>query len=147
MNLAGQLNVWSSKHHPRWLIILRVGLGICLFIKGLQFIQNSTVFGQMISGSALQNISWIQTIIPWLHIFGGLMIIIGLFTRIASLIQIPVLVGAIIFVHSGKGVFAGETNLLFSIIILLLLLIFFIEGGGQLSMDNYIRPENKDYSK
>lgn len=142
MNLAGQLNHWSSKHHPKWLVILRVGLGLCLFIKGIQFIQYSTVIGQMISGSSLQNFTWLQTIIPWLHLFGGVMIIIGLFTRIATLVQIPILVGAIFFVHSGKGIFAGGTGLLFSVIILLLLVIFFIEGGGSLSLDHSIRKKN-----
>ena len=147
MSLQSQLNEWSNKHHPKWMIVLRVGLGLCLFIKGIQFIQNTTLIGQIISGSSLQNFTWLQTVIPWLHLLCGVMIIIGLFTRIASLVQIPILIGAIFFVHSKKGVFAGESDLLFSIVILLLLVIFLIEGGGPLSWDNSIRKEKRDHLK
>ncbi len=147
MSLQHQLNEWGRKHQPKWLVVLRAALGLCLFIKGIQFIQNTTMIGQIISGSSLQNFTWIQTVIPWLHLLGGFLIIIGLFTRIATLVQIPILIGAIFFVHSKKGIFAGESDLLFSIIILLLLIFFFIEGGGPFSWDKALRKERKEPDK
>ena len=43
MSLMHQMNEWSSKHHPKWLVVLRVVLGLCLLLKGLSFIQNSVL--------------------------------------------------------------------------------------------------------
>jgi len=61
--------------------------------------------------------------------------VIGLFTRIAVILQIPILIGAIIFVNTKSGVYSGESDLLFSVIVLVLLLFFLVEGGGPYSVD------------
>lgn len=139
------MNDWSSKHHPKWLVFLRVVLGLCLFIKGISFIQNSVLLSSTISQTALiTNAAWLTTLIPWLHLLGGAMIVAGLFTRLSCLVQMPILVGAIIFVNAKRGIFAGESDLLFSVVILILLIFFFIEGGGPLSLDNFLRKPKKE---
>jgi len=138
------MNEWSSKNHPKWLVFLRVALGLCLFIKGIGFIQNSVLLSDSISQTSfIKNASWLTTLIPWLHLLGGAMILAGLFTRLWCLIQIPILIGAIIFVNAKRGIFAGESDLMFSVIILILLVFFFIEGGGPLSLDNFLRNPKK----
>ncbi len=140
MNLLHQMNEWSSKHHPKWLVALRAALGICLFLKGVWFIENSVILTGVISQSSfIQNAPWLNTVIPWLHLLGGAMILVGLFTRLWCLLQIPVLIGAMLLVNVRQGFFAGESDLLFSIIVFVLLLFFFIEGGGPLSLDNFLR--------
>jgi uncharacterized membrane protein YphA (DoxX/SURF4 family) len=137
------MNEWSSKHHPKWLVFLRVALGLCLFIKGIGFIQNSVFLSGVISQTAfIKNASWLTTIIPWLHLLGGTMIVMGLFTRLSSLVQIPILLGAVFFVNARHGLFAGGSDLLFSIIILILLFFFVVEGGGPLSLDHYFSSRN-----
>ncbi len=146
MDLLHQMNEWSNKHHPKWLVVLRVALGLCLLIKGVVFIQNSVFLSGVISQTALiQKADWLNTFIPWLHLLGGAMILAGLFTRFWCLVQIPILLGAIIFVHAKQGIFAGESDLLFSIIILILLIFFVIEGGGPLSLDNFLRKPSSKY--
>lgn len=144
MSLLHQMNEWSSKHHPKWLVFLRVILGFCLFIKGIDFIQNSVLLSDTISQTSfIKNASWLTTLIPWLHLLGGAMIVAGLFTRLSCLVQIPILIGAIFFVNAKKGIFAGESDLMFSVIILILLVFFFIEGGGPLSLDDFLRNPKK----
>lgn len=145
MSFLQQINEWSIKHNPKWLVAIRVALGLCLFVKGFGFIKNITVLEQYISTTSLaESASWLTTIIPWLHILGGSMIIAGLFTRLAILFQIPILLGAVFFVNAKKGIFAGESDLLFSIIVLILLFFFLLEGGGSLSLDNYFaKPDKK----
>lgn len=144
MSFLHQMNEWSSKHHPKWLVFLRVALGLCLFIKGIGFIQNSVLLSDSISQTLfIKNASWLTTLIPWLHLLGGAMILAGLFTRLWCLVQIPILIGAIIFVNAKRGIFAGESDLMFSVIILILLVFFFIEGGGPLSLDNFLRNPKK----
>ena len=140
MGLLHRLDHWSVTHHPKWLVLLRVALGISLFIKGISFLSNSVALEQVITNSILgKNAIWLSSVIVWLHLFGGFMISIGLFTRLAVALQIPILAGAVIFVNASRGLFAGESELSFSIIILALLIFFFVEGGGPISLDSYFR--------
>ena len=87
--------------------------------------------------------TWLPLLITWLHLLCGFLIIIGLFTRWASLIMIPILLGAIIFVNAPKGVFAADSEFGFSLVVLLMLIFFFIEGGGPISLDDYFRRNPK----
>ena len=41
MGTLQQIHRWSLSHHPRWLVVLRVILGICLFFKGIFFLVNT----------------------------------------------------------------------------------------------------------
>ena len=139
-----QLNNWSIKHHPKWLVVLRTVLGLCLIIKAIQFIKNTTVLEQIISQAPISaDWYWLTILIPWLHLLGGSMIIAGLFTRLSAALQLPILIGAVIFINTKQSIFSGESNLLFSIAILLLLLVFVIEGGGPISLDNALRSNGK----
>jgi len=140
MSLAYQINEWSIKHHPKWLVVLRVALGVCLFIKGFDFIQNNVqLTGFFSATSFFGRATWINTVIPWIHLLGGTMIIAGLFTRLWTLIQIPILLGAVFFVGASTGPFAGQSDIMFPIIILIMLIFFFVEGGGPISLDNYFK--------
>ncbi|HMK02843.1 MAG TPA: DoxX family protein [Ferruginibacter sp.] len=144
MGLLHQMNEWSAKHHPKWLVILRVALGLCLFIKGFEFIQNSVILSDVISQTPfIKNATWLASLIPWLHLLGGSLILVGLFTRLSCLIQIPILLGAVFFVNARQGIISGGSDLMFSVIILILLVFFFVEGGGPISMDNYFRNYSK----
>lgn len=142
MGILNQLEQWSSTHHPRWLVFLRVPLGLALFIKGITFFYNSEALTQLIAfsgfGSAA-NVGLLSMAITWAHFLGGVLLVIGLFTRWAALLQIPILLGAVIFVNAQKGFFVAGSELLFSIVILGLLIFFFVEGGGPLSVDNYAK--------
>lgn len=145
MSLMHQMNEWSSKHHPKWLVVLRVALGLFLLLKGVGFIQNSVQLSEVISQTSfIKNAGWLTTIIPWLHLLGGSLILAGLFTRFWCLVQIPILIGAVVLVHVKQGFFAGGSDLPFSIIVLILLIFFFIEGGGPLSLDNFLRNPSKN---
>ena len=57
-------------------------------------------------------------------------------SRIAALVQIPILVGAVFFVHRQDGLFALGQSLEFSALVLFLLCIVAIAGAGKLSLDH-----------
>jgi uncharacterized membrane protein YphA (DoxX/SURF4 family) len=123
-----------------WLIILRVGLGFALVVKGIMFIQNNALIRQVFSDTLLlKKYLWLQTIIPWINLLGGVLIIVGLYTRLMVTIQIPILVGAVIFVGAKDGVYQGETGLLLSISVLILLVFFLFKGPGIPSLDYTLR--------
>jgi putative oxidoreductase len=143
MSLLKNLDSWTSTHNPKWLALFRVALGAALLLRGVSFLNNLPNFEIMLEQNSLGDYKGILVnTIPWIHIGGGFLIIIGLFTRFASFIQIPVLLGAVIFINSRK-LFAAETDLSLSIILLLLLVVFVIEGSGPLSLANYFKEEQE----
>lgn len=90
---------WADAHHPKWLDVLRIILGIILFTKGVFFINDREIIVSMLQGSQLEFISIIIAhYVILAHLFGGFTITIGLFTRLSVAFQIPILLGAIIFV-------------------------------------------------
>jgi uncharacterized membrane protein YphA (DoxX/SURF4 family) len=144
MGILHQWQQWSTTHHPRWLIILRVVLGISLFLKGISFLSNTIALENLLAESSIRfSPAWLILLITWVHLLGGFLIIIGLFTRWAILPQLPILLGAVLFVNAPKGIFAAESEFAFSLVVLILLLFFFVEGSGPLSLDDYFRKHPK----
>ena len=144
MGMLHQIEKWSTTHHPRWLVLPRVALGVCLIVKGISFIRDTVYLESLLDRSSLgYSATWIALVITWLHLLCGLLIIIGLFTRVATLLMIPILLGAVIFINAPKGIFAAESEFGFSLAILLMLVFFFIEGDGPLSLGDYFRKNPK----
>lgn len=38
MNLISKIEHWGDAHHPRWLDVLRIALGIVIFAKGVSLL-------------------------------------------------------------------------------------------------------------
>lgn len=139
-----QLEKWSTTHHPRWLVVLRVALGICLILKGISFLSNSVNLSQVLKESNVDfGVTWLPVLISSLHLLCGFLIITGLLTRWATLVMIPILLVAVVFINAPRGIYAGESEFGFSLIVLLLLIFFFIEGGGPLSLDDFFKKNPK----
>jgi uncharacterized membrane protein YphA (DoxX/SURF4 family) len=142
MNIIQKLEHWGDAHHPKWLDIIRIFLGIFLFLKGLDFINNMDALSDMMSKSGfLSSVSFglLAHYVVFAHLVGGLLIVFGLLTRIACFIQIPILLGALIFINSSGGVFKPYAELWLSLLCLFLLVFFLIEGSGPISIDEYLR--------
>ncbi len=139
MNLLEKFETWGDRHHPKWLDIIRIALGLFLCYKGVAFLRNTS---DLISVMKLTSpfgefmIIMVAHYVTFAHIIGGLFLAIGMFTRAACIIQIPILLGAIIFVNIGatQPAFSPYSELFLSIIILLLLIYFLIIGNGPLSV-------------
>jgi putative oxidoreductase len=140
MSTLQQIKTWSATHHPRWLVFVRIALGLFLSAKGINFMHDSQLLERLIYGGQSlheNNTHWLPIIITWVNLLGGFLIMIGLMTRLMTLIQIPILIGAIIFINAQKGGFAPESELGLAIVTLLLVIFFFIEGSGPVSLDAY----------
>ncbi|MCR4416181.1 MAG: DoxX family protein [Ignavibacteria bacterium] len=112
---------------------IRIFLGFALLIRGLLFVINPKTLTAL-AGSE-QNF-WLFAYIAVGHLIGGFLLGIGYFTRLASLIQIPILFGAIFIYHLKQGLLTSGQSLEISVLVLFLLIIFFLFGGGELSLDN-----------
>lgn len=137
MTILHQLDKWSITH-PRLLLLLRAALGIALTWKGISFISDMMSLKALLAQSNFSFLpDWVALVITWIHLLCGFMITIGLFTRLTALVQIPILIGAVI-INATSG-FSPASELIFSLLVLILLILFLFEGGGELSLDQYIK--------
>jgi putative oxidoreductase len=143
MDLLHRLEYWGDRHHPKWMDIIRIALGIFLVYKGIDFLNNmSDLVSLMSYHTSFGSFTYILAghYVVFAHIMGGILLIFGILTRFACIIQIPVLLGAIFFVSTNGEMLKPYSELLLSIIVLLLLIYFLIAGNGPLSV-NMEEPE------
>lgn len=112
--------------------LIRIFLGFALFVRGFLFVTNPHTLTDL-AGSE-QNF-WIYAYISISHLIGGLLLGIGFLTRLASLVQIPILFGAVFVVHLKQGFLTSGQSLEISVLVLFLLVIIFLFGHGELSLD------------
>ena len=130
---------WAEAHPKVWLDCVRVYLGLGLFIRGVFIISNTRA--EFIQDLLKRlDYPWIITVgllhyISLAHLIGGLMLTVGLLTRIAAWVQIPILAGAV-FIHRSEGLMSGGQSLEFSALVLFLLVTFAVSGAGPVSVDN-----------
>jgi uncharacterized membrane protein YphA (DoxX/SURF4 family) len=128
---------WQRTHNDLALDLIRIFLGVALFIRGALFLADRSVLMEYVQG---QNIGWLLPVImihfiTLAHLYGGLVMILGLLTRLAAFIQIPVLLGAIFVIHVRDGLMGGGQSLELSVLVLFLLGVVFWFGPGKLSLD------------
>ncbi|MDR3713572.1 MAG: DoxX family membrane protein [Puia sp.] len=135
MNIVQRVEHWGDTHHPKWLDIIRVGLGVFLCYKGVEFLNNmGEMLNLMTRKSSFGSFSlvMISNYIAFAHLLGGVLLVLGMLTRFACLIQIPILLGAVFLINSGE-VFRPFSELSLSILVLLLLILFLVVGNGYWS--------------
>ena len=134
MNLVQRVEHWGDTHHPQWLDIVRIALGAFLCYKGVEFLYNmgamlSLITNKMAFGSFSSML--MSNYIAFAHILGGILLILGVLTRFACLIQIPILLGAIFFVNMNQEMYRPLSELALSVVVLLLLVLFLVVGNGK----------------
>ena len=140
MNFVDRLEVSADRQHSVVMDLLRVVLGLVILGKGLYFIQDTDAILVMLHNSKIEFLSFvIAHYVAMAHLVGGVLITLGLLTRFAVACQIPVLLGAVIFVNAQRGFFSIHSEFLFSLFVLLLLVYFFFYGSGPFSLDHYMK--------
>ncbi len=119
--------------------LLRVYLGIALVTKGIYFIMNLGEFESISAGSLGSFLNIAAWYVVFAHTVGGAALILGIATRFAAVLNVTVVVGAIIFVHSSEGLFAPSQGLQFSLFVLFALCLLVWKGSGNLSLDTMLR--------
>ena len=90
----------------------------------LSLLSNQMAFGSF-SSMLMSNY------IAFAHILGGVLLILGVLTRFACLLQIPILLGAIFFINLNREMYRPLSELAMSILVLLLLILFLVVGNGK----------------
>src|SRR5687767_9090599 len=130
---------WADAHRDYWLDCVRIYLGLGLLARGLLLITNTST-GYFVDLLQRSGQPWITSgmmlhYVMVAHFVGGLLLTIGFLTRVAALVQVPILAGAVFFVHRQDGLFALGQSLEFSALVLFLLCVFVVAGAGKLSLD------------
>lgn len=140
MTVFQRVETWGDRHHPVWLDIVRIGLGVFLFIKGIGFISDTTRLAEIVNGLKIDLFPVIAVhYVAFVHIFGGFLIALGVLTRLSCLLQIPILLVAVFFVNLRQGFSYLNSELWLSLLSLILVIVFYIVGSGRFSMDEWMR--------
>lgn len=141
MNLTHLISAWGDRHHPKILDIIRMILGVFLAYKGVIFFNNAAYLRDLIlEKEAIKQPVWVITTIityvTYMHILGGGLIFLGLYTRLWALLQIPIVFGAVFLVNITSPFVNSELWL--SVLVLALLCLFLIIGSGPWSLDRIL---------
>lgn len=139
MDTIKTLNKWANSHTYLPLDLVRVALGIFLFIKGIHFMSDTAILMSLFK--PLQNMAGGMIIVHYVapaHFIGGVLIAFGLLTRWTIIAQIPILIGAILINFVGE---MNTDNLILAIITLLICSFFLLYGSGKHSLDYYFKMQ------
>ncbi len=141
-------NSWLTKlNHERELAydLLRVYIGIALCARGAMFILNAEPL--MAYSGVRDGAMWQLLVMHYVapvHMVGGLLLALGLLTRLAALAQVPILFGAVFLVHIGEGLLTAGQGFELAALTLFTLVLFVVFGPGHMSLDAKFFPAQVD---
>ncbi|WP_044398170.1 DoxX family protein [Lacinutrix sp. Hel_I_90] len=139
MGTIKSLNKWANAHTHFSIDIVRIALGLFLFIKGLHFMQNISTLNALFE--PIQNIPGGMLLLHYIipaHFIGGILLVFGLLTRWVIIAQLPILIGAVIINFTGE---MNSSNLILAIAVLVVCLWFLVYGSGKHSADYYLKMQ------
>jgi putative oxidoreductase len=165
MNWIDSVVPWTATKHNIWFAVLRMLLGIFIIYKGVTFTYNSHelfnslnfLFDEFAFSSNESNTQNISNILKFsgsinfilstlsiiylltAHLIGGILLVLGLYTRWICLIQLPILLVAVFIINLPKSNLSITNNieLGLSIITLIGLANYFVLGAGHYSIDHH----------
>ena len=125
--------------------LIRIYLGIGLMVRGGMFISQPEVLLDFLkrTHSWLLPLALSQYVVA-AHLCGGILLALGLGTRLAAAVQIPPLLGAVLFVHLHDGLLTAGQSLEFAALVLAMLTAFTVFGAGRVSLDSWITKRNAE---
>ncbi|MCQ6957032.1 DoxX family protein [Mucilaginibacter aquariorum] len=140
MNIINKVENWGDVHHPKILDLIRVLLGAALISKAWIMLEKFPYIKDLLITETRMEVSasaiaLILNCAIYSYFIGGALILLGLQTRAAALIGMPVTVASIFFVN----ILAPFMNAEISIVALQIALLFqfVIIGSGPLSLDRF----------
>lgn len=148
MTVIQKIERWGDLHTAKALDIIRIGLGILIFCKGIAIVSNTQGLQDLLLQNNVFGFSGMMAsvaihIVGFIHLVGGILIAIGLLTRFAAVMQIPILLFAVFFVNISRGFTMLNSELWLSLIVLLLLIMFWVTGSGPYSADHEMKKKHQ----
>lgn len=135
MKAVLEVNKWANAHTNYAVDAIRVLLGAFLFYKGMYLLNNKeetlAVLGSLPGTANLDLILW-NKVAAFIHMVGGTMVVLGLLTRVALVVQFPMVMTAMFFHLSGEmgGLYSLQAGLT-----VVASASFILLGSGKHSLD------------
>ncbi len=122
------------------LLISRVALGVILLAHGWQKFNEWTLAGTAaaFTDMGIPVPTAAATFSAVVEMFGGAALILGLLTPLVALLNTVNLLGALVLVHAGNGVFVGDNGYELVLALAAGLLVIAMLGAGKYSVDGVI---------
>jgi len=134
-NLMQKFQEQMVKRQDLALLFLRVGVGIILAAHGTMKLADPVGTANQFASLGIP-LPWAAVLLAIAGEFaGGLGLILGALTRAAALGPLLTMVGAILAVHLGNGLFAKNGGWEYPLTLLLVSFLFVVRGGGAYSLD------------
>ena len=122
------------------ILVLRIGLGVMFAAHGLQ--KAFGLFGgpgiggfsEMLSGMGFKPAVFWANLAAYTELMGGLLLIVGLFTRGAAMLLLILIVVAAAKVHLARGFFLSAGGFEYTFIIACVCIALIILGPGKFSL-------------
>ena len=119
------------------LLLLRLALGFVFLLHGAQKLFG--VFGghglaattQFVNMLGLHPARWWATIAAWGEFVGGLLLVLGLFTPLAALLAVAVMLVAILKVHASKGFWNSQGGYEYNLVLSALATVLGLVGSTR----------------
>src|SRR5688500_8638155 len=96
---------WARRNHDIGIDLVRAYLGLALFVRGMMLVSDPSLLAGYMPRFSGINPVLVAHYVAIAHFAGGVSLMLGWLTRVAALIQIPALAGAVFFVHLREGLF------------------------------------------
>jgi len=122
-------------------LILRLGLGVMFFAHGSQKVfglfggPGIEGFSKMLTGLGFKPALFWAYLGAYVELLGGLSLILGLLTRISSLLLLIFMVVATLKVHISKGFFMSTGGFEYNLIIISVCIALIILGTGKFGIN------------
>jgi len=128
-----------DKLRPAALLLLRIAFGVVFVYHGYpKLFSRAEFFQQAFVGLGLP--PWLAYVAGVIEFFGGALLLVGLFTRVAALLLAVEFVFAIWKVHLAEGILA-VTEYEFALLVVGAALVLASSGAGPVSLDYAIFRE------
>jgi putative oxidoreductase len=135
-------NHWIKTHGDLALDLVRMYLGVGLIVKAVYFMGHSDYLLQLMQdmGSMWFAPAILVHYVVLAHLCGGICLVLGLFTRTAAIVQLPILLSALLYIHMPRMITSVESRegAEFAGLVLFLLILLSIYGAGRWSMDHWL---------
>lgn len=140
MNTWQKWGQWLDDNRDLALDLIRIYLGIGLFVRGALFVGDVGLSVEELMGGAAPSFgsAALMHYVTLAHLVGGIFLAMGLLTRIAAAVQLPILFGAVFIIHFQDGLLTADQSLEFSALVLFLLAVLVLFGAGRWSVDHYL---------
>lgn len=120
--------------------MLRAVVGLVFIMHGWQkvFVYGFDGVAQTFAGMGIPLAGVNGVVVPLLELVGGVLLVLGLFTRLVSLPLAATMVVAVLVAHLGNGFFAQDGGYEFALTLLAGTIALALAGPGELALDNAV---------